>query len=116
MGGKQTQYNILTTMADFINETSHIARKEHRCLFCGDVIKVGERYKAWTSAEGGKINTDKYNENCAYAIQQFCDGEEYYITSEIMDSLNEELKEKGITPAKTVHEAVNQWCESIKIV
>ena len=114
MGSKQTQCDILTTMADFIKETSHIARKEHRCLFCGDVIKVGERYKAWTSVEGDEITTDKYHENCAYAIQQFCDGEEYYNTSEIMESLNEDLKEKGITPALTIQEAVNQWFESIK--
>lgn len=102
-------------MADFINESSHIARNEHRCLFCGDVIKVGERYKAWTFAYGGKVTTDKYHENCAYAIQQNCDsGDEEYSTTEIMEPINDELIAKGITPAKTVHEAVNQWCESIK--
>ena len=103
-------------MADFINEETHIARKEYRCLFCGDVIKVGERYKAWTFAECGIIiYTDKYHENCAYAIQQNCDyGDEEYSTTEIMEAINDELIAKGITPAMTVHEAVNQWCESIK--
>jgi len=103
-------------MAQFIKEATHIARKEHRCLFCGDIIKKGERYNVWMSAEGGEIVTDKYHENCAYAIQNFCEGEEYYLRDGIMESLNEDLIEKGITPAKTVHEAVNQWRESIKII
>ena len=104
-------------MADFIKESTHIARKEHRCLFCGDIIKKGDRYTAWTFADGGIVTTDKYHPNCAYAIQQNCEyGDEDYSTYGVMEPINEQLRENGITPADTVHEAVNQWCELIKIV
>lgn len=104
-------------MAEFINDTFHIARKEHRCTFCGDVIKKGERYRFMTYVDGGKVYTDKYHKNCAYAISVNMDfGDDEYRTEEIMETINEELMAKGITPAKTVHGAVNQWCESIKIV
>lgn len=100
-------------MATQLNDTSRIARKDYRCLFCGDVIKKGERYTAWTFADGGKVFTDKYHKNCAYAISQNCEtGDEEYSTSEIMETINEELREKGITPSKFIREAVNQWCES----
>lgn len=103
-------------MAEFINDTLRIARKEHRCTFCGDVIKKGERHQCWTYVDGGKVYTDKYHENCAYAISQNCEsGDEEYSTGEIMETINEELRGKGITPAATIHEAVNQWCDSIKI-
>ena len=103
-------------MAEFINDTLRIARKEHRCTFCGDVIKKGERYRFMTYVDGGKLYTDKYHENCAFAISQNCDyGDDEYFTDEIMETINEELRGKGITPAATIHEAVNQWRESIKI-
>lgn len=103
-------------MAEFLNESSHIARKEYCCVFCNDIIKKGERYTAWTFADGGRVTTDKYHPNCAYAIQQNCDyGDEDYSTYGVMEPINEQLRENGITPAATIHEAVNQWCESIKI-
>lgn len=38
-------------------EKIRTARKPHRCEWCGEYIKVGERHYAWTLSEDREIRT-----------------------------------------------------------
>ena len=40
----------------FWNSTTHIARKLHRCEYCGKQIGVGEQYSRETGVYDGEFN------------------------------------------------------------
>ena len=59
------------------NRTSHlIARKEHNCDLCGDLIKIGEKYVRSCGIYDGFYDV-KHHENCAAIIDKYCREHDY---------------------------------------
>lgn len=87
-----------------------VARKEHRCIFCGTLIKKGEKYSHEVFALDGGIDDQKMHICCNEAVKEFFDPyDEYLDVDYIMEPLNETLRESGIEPSKIVYDAVRQW-------
>jgi hypothetical protein len=42
-------------MFTILKESYPVARKEHRCMFCGHIIKPGEKYRRTTIAYDGEV-------------------------------------------------------------
>lgn len=59
-----------------IRETSHIARKPHRCIWCGLRILAGERYIYEFSTYDGDTQRHKWHPECRAASREyFAEGE-----------------------------------------
>lgn len=50
-----------------------VARKEHRCTWCGEAILSGEQYFTWRSVDDGRWCQSKMHSEC-YSVM----GEELY--------------------------------------
>ena len=95
-----------------LKQETPIARKEHRCMFCGGGIKKGEKYSHEVFITDGDIDDQKMHLCCNKAVKEFFDPYDEYLDVDcIMDCLNETLKDKGIEPSKTIYDAVQQWSE-----
>lgn len=104
-------------MADLLREENPIARKEHRCEFCNGKIEKGEKYTHLVYADCGNVSDYKLHDACREALNDYFDEypyEDYWLVHEVMDFVNEKLKENGIEPAKYVDEAVHQYVEMKK--
>lgn len=44
--------------------TSHVARKNHRCTWCWQLVKPGESYKRYRFYDGGDTGTVKMHPEC----------------------------------------------------
>lgn len=52
-------------MSDFHAEpTSPIAKKEHRCIYCGGPILIGERYMQQEGFYDGEPYRSRYHDEC----------------------------------------------------
>lgn len=99
-------------MSVILKQEKPVARKEHRCCFCGAYINKGEKYSHDVYISDGEIDDQKKHLDCEEALIEFFDPyDEYWSVDYIMEPLNEELRENGIEPAKSVYEAVKQWIE-----
>lgn len=52
-------------MIETLNTSTPIARKEHRCDYCGGIIHKGERYERQTNKYDGQLYTWKCHTHCA---------------------------------------------------
>lgn len=59
-------------MIQLINEATSIARKEHRCSFCGEPIHKGEQYHRAT-LKYDNIYTWKAHLDCLHISAEICD-------------------------------------------
>lgn len=50
-------------------ETFPVARKRHRCIWCGQVIQLGEKYRRIRSVYDGCMQDQKWHPECADAQQ-----------------------------------------------
>ena len=51
-------------MCDFSNETTHKARKPHRCCSCLKKIERGDTYLRWSGVCDGDFSSDAFHEDC----------------------------------------------------
>lgn len=61
---------------EVLRNTTPIARKEHRCDFCGDIISIGETYNRQTNVYDGCIYDWVSHSECsqlAYELDMFDD-------------------------------------------
>lgn len=68
-------------MLEVLKEETPVARKEHRCNFCGGIIPSGERYVNQTIAYDGTVYTWKCHEHC-YDLTSNMEYDSEYGTSE----------------------------------
>jgi hypothetical protein len=62
-----------------LSESWPIARKQHRCIWCGQHIEPGEKYRRERSVYDGEMQDHKWHPECdADAAVQFRDGEEEF--------------------------------------
>lgn len=43
---------------------THTARKVHRCMSCGELVNVGEKYVRWRCYDGDYVGTVKMHPEC----------------------------------------------------
>ena len=55
-------------MSDFLNQRWFRSKKQHRCVWCGELIVVGERYLYRAYRFDGKFQTDHLHEECSVAL------------------------------------------------
>lgn len=93
-----------------LKKETPVARKEYRCIFCGAVIKKGEKYSHEVYVTDGDIDDQKMHLCCHAAVEEFFDPyDDCWDVGCIMDCLNDTLRDNGIEPAKTIYDAVQQW-------
>lgn len=56
---------------EWISETEPRARKGHRCVWCGELVKVGERYARITGTYYGCFQNDAYHCECNDAAKRY---------------------------------------------
>lgn len=60
-----------------LSETTPVARKEHKCDWCGEEILIGEKYHRWTGIFESDFGDTKMHLVCneAYHKSDFCSDE-----------------------------------------
>lgn len=101
-------------MVDVLRNETPVARKEHRCQFCGGKILKGEKYSHYVCVSDGSIGEEKMHLGCAEVLREYFEEnpyEDYWMVNAVMEGINEKLKDNGITPAEYVEDAVKQYIE-----
>lgn len=57
-----------------LSETKPVARKDHRCIWCGEPISKGTQYVAERSVYDGEMQNHHWHEECQMAAQDENDG------------------------------------------
>ena len=60
-------------MLEIISTTWRTARKEHRCNYCGGIIRPGERYEYSVNKFDGDIYEWKSHEKCTFIAGEIWD-------------------------------------------
>lgn len=80
-------------MLEFYTDVIHKARKEHKCEFCNDVIKVGKKYHRQSGKYDGEFFDRKIHMECDNMISEYCsENREYDDIS--YDAVNDWVYEK----------------------
>lgn len=58
---------------EFYNETFPVAKKEHTCEMCGEVIHIGEQYSREVGKYEGELFTRKLHQKCKSILTDFID-------------------------------------------
>ena len=62
-----------------LSESWPIARKQHRCIWCGQHIEAGEKYRRERSVYDGDMQNHKWHQECnAAAAEYFRQGEDEF--------------------------------------
>jgi len=56
-------------MAETIADEWRKARKPHPCIWCGELIVVGERYRHWRGKWEGEVMSNDWHKECDDAAQ-----------------------------------------------
>jgi len=81
-----------------LSKSKPIAKKEHRCDFCGGIIRVGERYEKQTIVDGC-IYDFKTHESCEKVAIELDMYDDYYCCDdglsgeEFEENINEYVRE-----------------------
>lgn len=54
-------------MCETISQTTPVARKPYVCAYCNAVIPKGQRYRAWTWKDLGRLFSDRAHDVCVAA-------------------------------------------------
>lgn len=60
-------------MSDFYSQQITKARKEHKCFWCDDIIKPGEKYYRVAAVYEGDFSTRKECDTCNTMVADFCE-------------------------------------------
>lgn len=55
-------------MSGSTNPVTQVAKKPHRCSWCGDQIDAGEKYTRWRWFDDGDAGTIKMHQECNTAF------------------------------------------------
>lgn len=81
------------TLAEFHSEKIQIARKQHKCCECGDIINPGEKYEYVCGCWEGDFSVYKTCEDCQNIRNEFfCEGWNYGF---ILGDLYEYIAQEG---------------------
>ena len=97
---------------EILKNKSVIAKKAHRCDFCGGKIEAGEHYQYQFTTDGGDTNGCYLHSKCYTAIQRAFEIEgvnEVENMSSLQDTMNEVVVANGEKPAKYVKDLVEQF-------
>ena len=75
-----------------LRDKTPVARKEHRCNFCGGVISVGEKYNRQTNVYDGRVYDWVSHCECsklAYELDMYDDCDEGLDGDGFVDNLNQ---------------------------
>jgi hypothetical protein len=61
---------------DLLSESWPVARKVHRCIWCGEPIEIGTKYRAECSVFDGEIQNHHWHEECNADAIENMDGSE----------------------------------------
>lgn len=84
-------------MIEVLRNKTPVARKEHRCEFCGEVIHVGEKYNRQSNVYDGRIYDWVSHCVCsklAYELDMFDDCDEGLDGDGFVDRLNQYVYDK----------------------
>lgn len=97
-------------MAEVLQEKSPIARKEHRCDYCGGTIHAGERYMNQTLVYDGTVYPWKSHEHC-YSLTSYIEYDPDYGISEddFQSWVNEYVAENHFDKEKD--DIADGWCD-----
>lgn len=97
-------------MPEVLQEKSPIARKEHRCDYCGGTIHAGERYKNQTLVYDGTVYPWKSHEQC-YSLTSYIEYDPDYGISEddFQSWVNEYVAENHFDKEKD--DIAEGWCD-----
>lgn len=78
-------------MLEFYTHIYPVARKEHKCEFCRQIIPKGKRYSCETGKYDGDMFTRKLCSECSNILQDFCqeNGYDEFDWWEVSDWLQE---------------------------
>ncbi len=65
-----------------LRDETRKARKEHRCIWCGEVIVVGNSYRYQSGVFDGEIQGNHWHAECFRAAAEECDWEFEFIPYE----------------------------------
>lgn len=54
-------------MGEVLDPQTPLARKNHKCYWCGEVIEAGTKYSRWTWVDAGSASTVRAHLECATA-------------------------------------------------
>lgn len=101
---------------DILKDKIVVAKKQHICDLCGSKIETGESYRYVVDTFDG-FSANKYHLCCNQAITktfnewEMCgEHEDYYLTSWILEHIEDRLHSKGIiTATMTDKEKVEEF-------
>ena len=76
-----------------LRDKTPVARKEHRCNFCGGVISVGEKYNRQTNVYDGRV----------YDWVSHCECSELAYELDMYDDCDEGLEDRKSTRLNSSH-------------
>jgi hypothetical protein len=60
---------------EFLGDTRHVARKPHRCIWCGEPIEAGTEYIRQCGKYDGDFQANEYHPGCFAAMETDGEGE-----------------------------------------
>lgn len=72
-------------MVQILRDIHPVARKEHRCMFCGGTIKVGQKYERQTNVYDGQVYDWITHEECsiiAHKLDMYDDCNDNWLDAE----------------------------------
>ena len=65
-------------MTTILDSGQVVARKDHRCHWCGEIIEKGSKYEKYSCVFEGSIQTVKMHSECYRASLEYFRGEGRY--------------------------------------
>jgi hypothetical protein len=54
-----------------LSDTKPVAKTQHRCIWCGETIEIGEKHANWSGLMDGKFQSNRGHLECMDAIDEF---------------------------------------------
>jgi hypothetical protein len=77
-------------MTLILSDSDPIARRDHRCIWCGETIVKGEKYHKQSGRFDGDFYVNKLHAECQSAMSELCNIDRYAV---LRDWINRVLKD-----------------------